>query len=169
MSLDLTNRAMQSDIDYQIQEMPGVVGKVIKQLVHDIDSAVANDVAFKFGYPIFLGVNNGMVPGAATSTLALLKGFLPYDNSGVIDQRGYTKPFYTTVPVLENGLIYLRPVTTMDQNAKVGLYIDPAGANYGKVYDCTSSVVGGSIDISSVVSVEKKGNTSVVLCNVKIA
>lgn len=167
--MDLTNRIMQSDIDYAIQEQPGAVAKVIKQLVHDIDSALANGVSFLFGRPVFLGVNNGMVPAAATSTLALLKGFLPYDNSGVIDQQGYSKPFYTTVPVLENGVVYLPCTGVMDKQMKVGVVIDPAlTASYGKVVDITAGTPSGVLDISTVVTVEKKSNASVVLCNVKI-
>lgn len=167
--MDVTNRFLQSDVDYLIQEQVGAVAKSIKTLVHDIDKAIANAVAFKYGDPVFLGPNDGMIPASATGTLALLKGFVPYINSGVIDDQGYAKPKYTNIPVVSNGVMYLACTGTLLRSAKCGIGIDPTSPSYKKVVDITLGTPSDVLDVSSVVSVENPSNSKVVLVNVKIS
>lgn len=172
--LDLSNKLLQTDVDFIKQEMVGVVGQIRLSRSRDIDPDVADNTVFSYGEPaIQASDNDGCVKGDSGTLLADVKGFIFYENSGVINAGtvdgaqvgGYATPMYRNLPTLKQGLIYLSASGDLVEGDTLYLVVDNAQTGYGKV---AASNVTGSIDISSIAKIHADAKNGVVLVDVNI-
>lgn len=170
MSISITPTVLQTGTPFIAQNLKGAVAQNIRQIAYDGDVALADEYVFGYAQWVALGPNKGMIPVAATTPAASsIFGVVPNENTGVMDVQGYQQRngFYTNIPVLKKGMIWVESTGTVDLDSTLYLYIDATDTtNYNKVRNGSAS---GAIDISSIASVAKVSNSSnLVLINIDI-
>jgi hypothetical protein len=169
MSINLNATILQSGTPLLSQNQVGAIAQDRLSLSYDGDKSLSDKYVFSYGQWVQLGVNKGAAALAATTTVGKVLGIVKYENSGVIDVGGYQQAtgFYTNIPVLKQGVIWIGSTGTVDLDSTLYLYVDPSDTtNYGKVRNGSAS---GAIDISTIAKVAKVNNSdNLVLINVQI-
>lgn len=164
--MDKSNRIMQSSVAYQLQEQAGAYAQERLSISYDIDSD--KTTAFTYGDWAVLGTHKGADDISSGSAVGNLIGVVKYESSGIIDETGYlggSSGFYTNVPILKQGLVYVPASGTVDLDSTLYLMVDATKAGYGTVRNGSAT---GAIDISSIASVIKKSANSLVLIDLNI-
>jgi hypothetical protein len=165
MSIPLTARILQSEAPVIAQNQKGAVAQDLRSIAYDGDTALADSYVFPYSQWVVLGPNKGAIPiAASTPSASALLGVLKYENSGVMDVQGYEQRsgFYTNIPVMKQGMIWVESYGTVDLDSTLYLYTDPDDTTtYNKVRNGSD---GTSIDISSVAKVVKVNNSSNLVC-----
>jgi len=163
MSIALTPTILQDQVPYQTQNQLGAVPQDRLSISYDGDSSNADQTVFTYGDWVSLGPNKGAKKTASTTTVGLLLGVVKYQNSGVIDVSGFTqvKGFYSNIPVLKQGVMWVGSYGTVDLDSTLYLYVDATSAHYGKVRNGSDS---GAIDISSIAHILKLNNSDNLVC-----
>jgi hypothetical protein len=166
MGIPFNARLLQTDGNPVIsQNQKGAVALANLIQSFDGDTALSDEQVLGYGQWLSLGPNKGAIPIAATTPAASsLIGVLPYINSGVIDVQGYQQRdgFYTNVPVMKDGIVWVESYGTVDLDSTLYLYTDPDDTDtYNRVRNGSD---GTSIDISSIAKVVEVNNSDNLVC-----
>jgi hypothetical protein len=163
MSITLNNSILQRETPLLSQNQKGAVAQDRLSISYDGDTSMADSYVFGFGDWVALGANYQAAKLSATGTLGYLLGIVKYENSGVIDVSGYQQRngFYTNIPVLKQGVIWVSSYGTVNLGSTLYLYNDSTVANYGKVRNGNDT---GCIDISTIAKVIKVNNSDNLVC-----
>jgi hypothetical protein len=169
MSTTLNARILQSEAPLIAQNQKGAVAQDRYTTAYDGDPALADSKVFSYSDWVELTLNGAAGPCAATTPASSLLGVVPFSNDGIIDVTGFQQRngFYTNLPVLKQGVIWVRSTGTINLGATLYLYVDPSDTtNYGKVRNGTA---GGAVNISTLTQVIKVSNSdNLVLIDVNI-
>jgi hypothetical protein len=161
--MDNTNRILQGSVDYVLQEQSGAVAQ--ERLVMSFDIDADTTTAIKYGEFVEMGTNKGASKLDASTAVAGLLGVVPYTSSGIINDQGYNDGFYSNVPVLKKGVIYVSASGTIDLDSTLYLQVDPTKLDYGLVRNGATT---GAINISTVAKAVKKQANGLVLIDLNI-
>jgi hypothetical protein len=163
MTIAATNKIMQGSVAFILQEQAGAVSQERLSEAYDIDSDQTTGLTY--GQWVERGTHKGANAVDASTNLGMVLGVVPYQSSGIIDDSGYDDGFYTNVPVLKQGVLYVGATGTIDLDSTLYLIVDPNVTGYGKV---KNGSVSGAIDISSIAKPIKKSANNLVLIDINI-
>ena len=163
MTITANNKIMQGSVAYILQEQAGAVSQERLSEAYDIDAQTTTGITY--GEFLERGPNLGANKIAASSSVGILIGVCPYQSSGIVDDSGYDDGFYTNVPVLKQGVLYVGATGTVDLDSTLYLIVDPTKVGYGKVKNGSAT---GAIDISSIAKPLKKSANGLVLIDLNI-
>lgn len=157
MTITANNSVLQSSVAFIAQEQKGVVAQERLTVSYDIDGT-DQTTALKYGDFVGFGQTGGVKYAASTVAASSLVGIVPYLNSGIIDQQGYDDAFYTNVPVLKQGLVWVACSGAIDIDTVLSYQ-----GNGGLVVPAATTT--GHVSLSGLAKVVKKpAATTTSLC-----
>lgn len=170
--IDPTNGFLQDQVEYQAQATRGAVAQDLRTLAFDFDSTVTSVEKFTYGEIFRMGPNEGAAKLDALTTPADILGVVPMYNAGVIDFAGYSKPMYSNIAGMREGVMYLKtaPGENILLNGDVFLMVDPESGDEELLGLLFATQQAGTIDVSQLFKPVK--NTlqveELVLCEIRI-